>query len=228
MISFKLWLEQEDAQQPIVFVDLDETLIKTQFLRDAVTRWAVNSDNVSYDYFTKNPNEFENYQKKMFESLKKLSPILIGSVSDPNNSYVSLLRPHAIDFVKSLKPFRVCALTSGKKDFQQDIINRQNIPFDNVYGREDIKTGNVSKSKIAVLVDDLSPTTSGIQSKMIAMGILQQETNDFDDESNQDVNKIYNHFVQVKAWNGDSNDGELTAKLSEVKEKIANLMAQGV
>jgi len=97
---------------------------------------------------------------KNLEEMKNLGGVPV------NQSHVSFLRPHAIEFVNNLKAIaKVCILTAGRKKFQK-----------NVFGIEDydlIKPENniLPKSENSVLVDDLEHHAPNTMSKLYALNI---------------------------------------------------------
>ena len=148
-MNFKTWIENKE-EEPIIFLDLDETLVSTQ--------------QVPFD---------ENYEEEMI----KFGGVLI------EESYISFLRPHAIDFVNNLKAVaKVCIMTAGGSVFQKKVIKALNIPIDenDVFGRRDYQflapeMNKLPKSKKSILVDDLDPSAGNTMEKLYALGINEDK-----------------------------------------------------
>ena len=96
-----------------------------------------------------------------------------------NDSYITFLRPHAIDFINKMKLIaKTCILTAGSREFQIKVIKALNIPIDdhNIFGMEDYdliepEDNKLPKSKNSVLVDDLESTSGKTMAKLYALGI---------------------------------------------------------
>lgn len=144
-MNFKLWFENSESN-PIIFLDLDETLVSTQKIP---------------------PNP------KNLEEMKNLGGVPV------NQSHVSFLRPHAIEFVNNLKAIaKVYILTAGGREFQKNVVKALNIPIDehDVFGVEDYdliepEHNILPKSKNSILVDDLHHTAPNTMSKLYALNI---------------------------------------------------------
>lgn len=97
------------------------------------------------------------------------------------DSYISFLRPHAIDFVNNLKSIaRVCIITAGSGSFQKNVIHALKIPINDsdIFGFEDYdisvhrpSENKLPKSKNSVLVDDLNYDEPKTMEKLHAIGI---------------------------------------------------------
>ena len=150
-MNFKQWLENREEKLK-VFLDLDETLVNT-------VRFQFNGERLQFNDI---------------EEMEKLGGKIIGD-------YISFLRPHTIDFIKELqKKLEVYILTSGKKDFQKQIIKIHNIPINdsNIFTREDYydkgsEENNIPKFSNSILVDDNTHGSSGINDKLYALGAIQ-------------------------------------------------------
>jgi len=147
-MNFKTWIENKE--EPIIFLDLDETLISTQKV---------------------------SFNEKYEEEMEKLGGVRI------EESYISFLRPHAIDFVSNLKSVaKVCIMTAGGSVFQRKVIKALNIPIDenDVFGRRDYQflapeMNKLPKSKKLILVDDLDPSAGNTMEKLYALGINEDK-----------------------------------------------------
>ena len=149
--SFKNWLLSEEYlentnQSPIVFLDLDETLVSTLKMPS-------------------NPNNIDEL-------------ITLGG-TPINNSHISFLRTHAIEFVNKMKSIaKTYIITAGGKEFQKKVVKALNIPIEqhDVFGIEDYdliepEHNILPKSKNSVLVDDLHHTAPNTMSKLYALNI---------------------------------------------------------
>lgn len=150
-------------------------------------------------------NDEAKYQDEMMTDLKELNPIVFDHASI---KYISLLRPHVFDFISELSEYKVAILTAGKKEFQQNIAVKQNLPIHEIYGK--FEYNQIPKSKNCILVDDLDINTVGVNSKLKAMGI----------ESPED-SSASNHHVKVNPWFGNKIDNGLLDSIEEIKNKIA-------
>jgi hypothetical protein len=194
---------------PIVYLDFDETLVRTTQLVSQLHEWALRKyrKNISDSRNVINmvKNDEAKYQDEMMTDLKELNPIVFDHASI---KYISLLRPHVFDFISELSEYKVAILTAGKKEFQQNIAVKQNLPIHEIYGK--FEYNQIPKSKNCILVDDLDINTVGVNSKLKAMGI----------ESPED-SSASNHHVKVNPWFGNKIDNGLLDSIEEIKNKIA-------
>jgi len=201
-MKFKLWLENAE-NKPNIFLDLDETLVKTTFVPTSMLE-----------------------DKELVEKINHLGG-KIGS------DFVTFLRPHAKEFIKELKSFaNVFILTNGKRKFQKNIIKLLEIPIKekNIFGREDYdgSSNKLPQSENSILIDDLSLNTSGVQSKLNAMGInpkYDDEKFEYEPVKNHIKIKIFdlNPFDIIKNSNNKKenfNDKELINILPKIKEMV--------
>lgn len=152
---------------------------------------------------------------KNLEEMKALGGVPV------NQSHVSFLRPHAIEFVNNLKAIaKVCILTAGGKKFQKNVVKALDIPIDehDVFGKEDydlIEPENniLPKSENSVLVDDLEHYAPNTMSKLYALGL--------DEHRHIKVNPFnFNPILAKKLPRFYKNDDELI----KIKSEITNIL----
>lgn len=186
MQNFKLWFENSESN-PIIFLDLDETLVSTLKLPSN----------------TKNADEM----------------IALGGIP-VNNSYITFIRPHAIDFINKMKSIaKTCILTAGPRAFQIKVIKALNVPIDDnhIFCIEDYdidlirpKDNKLPKNKNSVLVDDLDYTAAKTMAKLYAIGI--------DEDQHIKVNPFnFNPILSTKLY---KNDDELL----KIESKIISML----
>lgn len=164
---FKQWMENLIAQN-IVFVDLDETLVKTSYLVNANLNLYKKERILSRDV----PSDPKIKARDHENNGGKIIKLQESENNWENTWFVTYLRPGAIEFIKALYArAKVCILTSGGKEFQTRVIQVHNIPIPehNIYGKFNYE--DVPQSPYAVLVDDLEETTSGVYGKLQAIGV---------------------------------------------------------
>jgi len=179
MKNFKLWFENLE-EKPSVFLDLDETLVKTRIV---------------------NTNEKTEPKDKKFKY--------------NSDYYITILRPHAVNFINSLKQkANVYIFTHGKQKFQEKVIELHNLPISkkHIFGRENYN--KVPKLNNFILVDDLGLSTAGAQDKLNALGSFPE----YDKENFK--YKPINNFVNIKPFFGDPNDKELLNVLPKILERL--------
>jgi len=220
MKSFKNWCEIKESsfETPIVYLDFDETLVRTTQLESFVYDWAFKkynqTDRKKYNQTDRKillnavKNDFLKYQEEMTNDLKELNPFVFDH---PSGKYISLLRPHVFDFISALSEYRIAILTAGKKEFQQNILSKYNLPISVIYGK--FEYNQIPPCNNCILVDDLDINTIGVNLKLKAMGIENP-----DPEENHLAS---NHHVKVDPWFGDKNDTGLLNIIPEIKRKMA-------
>jgi hypothetical protein len=152
-MRFRKFYEQVNGNN--IYVDLDETLVKTQYLMNA-SNW-LPIHNLSLENLA---DEFEKRGEKV---------IRFGS--DPKNEwFVTRVRPHAHEFLNVLHGMgEVAILTTGGTEFQAQVVKLHDLPIKSVYGRE--QYGSLPKSPRSILIDDnWSMQSMGIESKIKAIG----------------------------------------------------------
>jgi hypothetical protein len=189
-LQFKNWLNL------YIFVDLDETLIKSKPVGNIHPSFIGN----------------ELYQKlkelKEEEQVQLLKEKGEKVLKFDNYYFITRVRPNAHYFLKELSKLgEVSILTSGGTQFQTTIIKFHELPVEKVYGREDYN--KVPKVKNSILIDDLWLSTSGVVQKLNAMG---HEIEPHQEESI--------HYINVKPWDGIIEDNELLVVLEEVKKRV--------
>lgn len=162
---FKTWLEEDE--KGFIFVDLDETLVLTRYLINANNTLFSREQRLSGEY----PRDPKTLAKLHSENGGTVIKINQSEDDWANNWFVTYRRPGAIEFIESIKPLtQVFILTSGGKPFQTNVIKIHKIPIaeNQILGRQEY--GQVPQNPKSVLVDDLTPQTSGAKNKLQAIG----------------------------------------------------------
>lgn len=141
--------EMEEASDVTIFVDLDETLVRT----------------LCPDYGDKIPEGTPETATRVKRD---------GSES----KYYSIIRPGAEEFLKQLRTLanKVYILTSGGTAIQSQVISRLGLDkyVDGVFGSD--RYTKVPKGGITILIDDSNPRGRGVRTKMVdAMGVEEGE-----------------------------------------------------
>lgn len=148
-MNFQIWLEQKE--KPIIFVDLDETLLSTVYLQNA-GGWIKDKE----EYY-KISNTL-NYWKQRGEKI----------IKQGKDTFLTRMRPHADTFLNKLKKLgEVYVLTSGRTEFQQKVAKLHGFDVP-VIGKD--KYNLVPKSENPILIDDLPIDSGGAHEKLEAIG----------------------------------------------------------
>lgn len=224
----------------IVFLDLDETLVKTGYLsssgRDLFLGKIRTPEAVAR--FTQAKEAFLAGRPEQLTEMAAqtgVSIILSHEGADfSKDPYISKLRPGAKELIDNVK--LLCSelniLTTGSTSFQTLVLDLHQIRnrFDNIYGRDEIRTAEygrpLTKSTNVLLVDDnCNHGSGGWKSKMSAIGVLNdavhRQFNQLPWEDQAAFLKTFadKHFICVKPWQGDPLDTELAKVWSQIKNR---------
>lgn len=222
----------------ILFLDLDETLVKTSYLslygkdlflgkarsKEAVGRYTQARDS----FFASDPIPLSQWASQAGVSI-----ILSHEGSDfSKDPYITKLRPGVREFLEGLRPLckEINILTTGIKSFQEFVLELHQIRhlINEVYGREEIDAAqfgpSITTSKRVLLVDDnCNPGSGGWKRKMTSIGVLtddiHQKLNNMEWEAQDSFLKEIadRHFICISPWQGDPLDTELYRVLREIK-----------
>lgn len=160
---------------------------------------------------------------KMPSNIKNANKMISLGGVPVNDSYITFLRSHAIEFVNEMKSIaKTCIITAGKRSFQTEVIKALYIPIDdnNIFGIEDYdltepENNKLPKSKNSVLVDDLESTAGKTMSKLYAIGI--------DEDRHIKVNPFnFNPILAKKLPKFYKNDDELLKIIPDIMNIIKN------
>jgi len=236
-------LDEEDNEMSVLFLDLDETLLRT-----------VDFDNAAEIFLggaTWAERKTSKYKEKAGRYYAALRAFDTGDTDElvswaqrrgvklmSDFPYATRLRPGLTRFLKAVNEMfdEVNILTTGAREFQKEVIRLHGISdyFDNIYGREDIAaaqeepphgTGPLTTSKHSILVDDNGNIGSmGWNSKMSAMGIFSQEDfysdRDYKEQAKYLERVAEGRFIPIKSWHGADDDTALRGVLDELKELV--------
>lgn len=163
----------------MIYIDFDETLVVVSPLSDAFARLMPYEDDAG-DEIAHRLNKRRG-QRSRFESLGRNEQIehwvSRGGVYIEDRQFgefVAFTRPHAYDFiVQCCKLGTTCILTAGGTRFQSTVARRLKLPEIECYGRD--RFNEVPHHQYNLLVDDLTPTSYGVQSKMKALGFQNRQ-----------------------------------------------------
>ena len=198
MQSFRLFLEHRD--RPVIFIDLDGTLVHTSFRPG----WA---EMLVSPQFSKRSDHFKalrdvrmDFLSMTFEEqLTAMRSIGGTPVCHGDVNAVTFLRPGAREFlVECMGIARSCILTQGVHSLQERVIDALDIPVKDLFGNHgednEVNYGpKVPQSPAAILVDDMSQESPLVQRKLKAIGLAGDT----------------DRFIEIKRWEGfggDEND----------------------
>jgi phosphoglycolate phosphatase-like HAD superfamily hydrolase len=238
--TYPCTLVENNPEKRVLFLDLDETLLRTTSIDDPYGAnqiflgnppWAIRKTDeykaqtrrypaVLKAYDEGNPRELIAWAKQ--RGVKFL----------PNYPYITRLRPGVIPFLESVNEMfdEVNILTAGAREFQKEVIQAHGIEeyFDNVYGREDTAqarfdpphgTGPLTTS-YAILVDDNGNFGSmGWNAKMTAIGVLDKEPprGSYAERDEYYARVAQGHFLPITCWFGRDSDTALGDVLNELR-----------
>ena len=143
MKSFKEFMEKD---KPIIYIDLDETLIHT-------SKWYFNPYSIPMD---------------MVESKN-------GVVLNINDStYLSFPRPKAKEFlIECIKIARTVIITAGGGPFQREVVEKLELPVKEIYGFGEYHSA--PKSKKSLLLDNAPLNDSKTLNKMFNLEMNENQ-----------------------------------------------------
>lgn len=219
---------------PTLFIDLDETLVRTLPLNQAEILFGYN---VGRDY-TKYRQQRAEYRRliRSFDTghgqLRELADQRgIKLLSVDGEFYATQLRPQALDFFNIVSELftELNILTAGENTRQNLVVNALNLRsyFKRIYTMDDINTSILTNKPLAtddfILLDDLYPTSFMWKDKMHALGVFHHDVDLLTfDEQNRFMRLIEKHYVRIPQFLGDLNDQMLVTILPILKEKLSN------
>lgn len=201
-----------------IFVDLDDTLVKTVPLESAYRLFGFTDRAGIREYFSLlrqyeegTSNELEVIANSQnIKILKSMENVTLGTV------YVTKLRPHAHPFLHFLRDqfTEVNILTLGDRSFQKEVLSVHQVLhyFNEIFGRSELYSETkLSHSPCTILVDDLNIGSSGWILKMTAIGLVPEQSEYLTYQERQIVFETIamKNFVSVKPWSGSSSDSTL-------------------
>jgi hypothetical protein len=226
----KLGLLAEELSQPTVFVDVDETLVKSTFgsitnrIKELGRYLESSKRELEKDPTSKIYNRTVPKAEKELEELKNLynDNRIVEVEVGPEESYHSVARPSAEPFLKALSSkYPLCVFTSGDKDFQIEVLNKLGLIkyFKHVYSTRD---NDVPQSQRFVLVDDLKAGMSGMTDKMKQLLGREDEGHWSATEGDQSGQEYHEpHLVTVEGFWGEKDTTPLTHYIPEIEKKMA-------
>ena len=215
----RLKVLSEDQVIPIIYVDVDETLVKTSYL----------PQDTSFDDFVQKVRE--RAQKEIEEKddykfyIKELEKLERGvPVEFKGQGLWTIPRPSAEPFLKKLAKYPLEIFTSGDADFQTLALKKLGLLqyFRAVHSTRD---RSISPPGVPfVLVDDLPSGSSGMTEKMNQL--LGREDGGYWSSSEGDKSgREYHepHLVTVKGFWGEDDPQPLTSYIPEIERKISKL-----
>jgi hypothetical protein len=171
-MQFKTWFENNQNTN-LIFCDLDETLVKTKYLVNAIDEIYDRQEykeRLKSGTLPQDPEEIANQLISQGWKIIKLNP------NDWQNTwFCSYRRPGADEFLQSIQSFaEVYILTSGKTQFQTQVVQSHGFPVEKVIGKDaygEIESIPLELRQNSILVDDLGPNTIGVRQKIDVIGI---------------------------------------------------------
>lgn len=200
----------------MIFIDFDETLVKTCYSEYAYSLLVAHENN-SDDQIER--LHARRARRTAFEALspEKQKEFWLDRGCLPftylvegfNIPYITALRPHAKEFIAECKKIAPTMIfTAGEKEYQTKVAELHGIGDVEIYGRNCGE--RVPKHPKNLLVDDLHYCTSGVQWKLECLGFETVET-----ESGPLIPG--DRHIQVSPWCGDQTDDELLDLLPKIK-----------
>ena len=209
MQSFRLFLEQRE--DPVIFIDLDGTLVHTVFW----PRWAemLTAPAASRrDHFASLRDIRERFlymsEDEQLDVMQKLGG---QPVRHKDVLAVSFLRPGAREFlIECMGIARTCILTQGVHRMQEKVAEAVDLPVRDVFGNhgdpQHVEYGSkVPGTPAAVLVDDMPRDSALVQKKLKAIGLPEST----------------DRFIGIEKWEGKGGDPKV---FDPVLKKIRQLV----
>lgn len=182
MKSFRIFIETTES--PIIFIDLDSTLVRTSFRPEWAEMLLSGEDrfetlrNIRLKFLSFTAGE-------QMATMKKLGGIEI------NEDAVTFERPGARDFLISCMGIaRTSILTQGRCDFQARVVKKLDLPVQELFGnlsRHSVDYGSkIPQSSKAILIDDMNQNSLLVQRKLKAIGLPKDS----------------DRFIKINAWDG--------------------------
>ncbi len=181
----------ESRERPIIFVDLDGTLVHTSFRPQWPEMLLPLQCRKKIDHFrTLRDIRLEFLSKPVEKQLQTMKSL--GGISIPGDiEAVTFLRPGAKKFlIECMGIARTCIITQGKQSFQEQVVNAVDLPIKDLFGNiakdDHVNYGNkVPQSSTAILIDDMPLESALVQRKLKAIGLTNSE-----------------RFVKIEGWEG--------------------------
>jgi len=205
-MNFRQWLIKEEKNgRAVIFCDLDETLVRTQYLVNSRNDLAPREPEQGLADRMAIVNQLPLGPEELTQAWEEKGAKIIKIDESPedwmNKWFITRSRPHAQETLKTLQQMgEVYILTSGGTAFQRMVIeaNEFPIPPDRVLGKDRYNEANlIAQNANTVLIDDLP-----------GGGNKPHEI---------DIDEI----IEIKPWLGnDPHDTALTLIPSRVKEAL--------
>jgi hypothetical protein len=208
MRPFHRFLEQRES--PILFIDLDGTLVHTSFRPNWAELLVSPQFRQKSDHFAALREIRMKFSCLTLEEQLKVMGSLGGTpVSHGDIQAVTFLRPGAKDFlVECMGIARTCIITQGKHRFQKLVVDALDIPVKDLYGNladEEVNYGSkIPQSPAAILVDDMPRESALVKRKLKAIG-LDEETE---------------RFIKVTGWEYHKDNDDYPAVLKKIRELV--------
>jgi len=221
----------------ILFLDLDETLVRTTHASGAVELFVPGKRFPKNEVTPETQAAMDHYRvicaQEDWNALadwgRDLGVYRVPYPADEEPMF-SMLRPKAKELLSWTRTAfdQVHLMTAGMLDFQKLVLQVHGIDsyFDQAYGRDEINEHIlepiIDPEDYAILVDDNHTLGSlGWQSKMTAIGILREEgPRDYKIRQEWLQSLAENHFVAVRPWHGKREDDELSRVMQNLKDLL--------
>jgi hypothetical protein len=157
-----------DTSRPVIFVDLDETLVRAE-------SWGLYGNRDPLDVLAESAVRYEQRSGSSLIARRLLAiaresvqlrgaPTVTFEASDGPSTYSVIVRPNIREMLESLQRVgELHLLTAGSRVYGERVLNAANLRgyFGDVYSLKDQPDLSWAANRPWVLIDDLSPTANG-------------------------------------------------------------------